>query len=625
MSNISRRNRRREKEQVDAAKNRREIIKAGLSRREMMQMGLLTTAGLLIPKRGLSARSLNSAGEPLGWLPSPPAAAFAQPLFIPPIAQPVAQSALTGPPPQLAPNRTINPATGLPFEGRTRDHQAFTQFAPQKFYEVHQREALISVHPDFPAQRLWTFNGTVPGQTYVAKYGEPILVRNYNDLPDDNGGFGKQSVSTHLHNGHTPSESDGFPCDFFEQGQYYDQHYPNVLAGVLSTHIAQGGDIKETMSTLWYHDHRVDFTAQNVYKGLAGFYYLFSRDPNLHDTGNEATGFRLPSFPEFDIPMMFNDKNFDFDEELVFDLANRDGILGDRFLVNGRIQPFFNVKRRRYRFRWLNGGPSRFYQLFLTNKNSVNTVNKFHVIGNDGNLLPNPVEVSSVLIAVAERIDVIIDFKKFPAGSFIRIENRLKQTDGAGPSDRDGLFSAGQGNQLLEFRVQDDTPTDGSVDPATKTRAVLGATYFFDVPPRVTPTDKCRQFKFDRDNGQWIINDKIFDCDDVRFKVKRNSTETWHLEGGRSWSHPIHIHFEEHQIVRRNGSTPIEIERGRKDVVRLGEDDEVELFFRFRDFVGRYPMHCHNTIHEDHAMMLRFDIVDSGENTNEGCDDSHHH
>ena len=619
MANISKRNKRSEKDLLNAARNRRELIAAGLSRRELMKMGLLTSAGMLIPKLGLSARAHAAqfgGGSGDGGAPASPATTpWMEEMTTPPVAQPT--TTLSGPPPSAAPNRAINPATGLPFEGRTRDHQAYTQFAPQKLYEVHQREALISVHPQLPPQKLWTFNGTVPGQTYVAKYGEPILVRNFNDLPANNGGFGLQSVTTHLHNGHTPSESDGFPTDFFEVGQYYDQHYPNVLAGVNSTHIQQGGDINESMSTLWYHDHRLDWTAQNVYKGLAGFYYLF----NHLDTGNEATGFRLPQYPEFDIPMMFNDKRFDPTTKLLaFDLANLDGILGDKFMVNGKIQPFFRVKRRRYRFRWLNGGPSRFYQFFLTNLASPTTVNRFHVIANDGNLLPNPVEVSSVMIAVAERMDVIIDFSAFPAGSVIRLENRLRQTDGAGPSDRDSLFSAGQGNQILEFRVQSDPVTDGSVNPATVTAAVLGRPYFYAVPPRVTPTDKCRQFKFDRENGQWVINDRVFD-DTPRFKVKRNSTETWNLEGGFDWSHPIHIHFEEHQVISRNRNTPTLIERGRKDVIRLGEGDDVELFFRFRDFVGRYPMHCHNTIHEDHAMMLRFDIVDTGDNTNEGCDD----
>jgi hypothetical protein len=79
-------------------------------------------------------------------------------------------------------------------------------------------------------------------------------VRNHNNLPANNGGFGKNFVTTHLHNGHTPAESDGNPCDYFTPGQFYDQHYPNVLAGVNSTHQATAGDIQESMSTLWYHE-----------------------------------------------------------------------------------------------------------------------------------------------------------------------------------------------------------------------------------------------------------------------------------------------------------------------------------------------------------------------------------
>jgi FtsP/CotA-like multicopper oxidase with cupredoxin domain len=114
-----------------------------------------------------------------------------------------------------------------------------------------------------------------PGPTYHARYGEPILVRNGNALPQNHVGFGIPQVSTHLHNGHTPSESDGFPTDFFPQfidgsDLFYDQHYPNVLAGFTDPKFeGTQGDPREAMSTLWYHDHRVDFTSQNVYKGLA--------------------------------------------------------------------------------------------------------------------------------------------------------------------------------------------------------------------------------------------------------------------------------------------------------------------------------------------------------------------
>ncbi len=91
-----------------------------------------------------------------------------------------------------------------------------------------------------PLQNLWTFDGSATGPTYVANYGQPVLIRNVNQLPADNGGFGMNSVSTHLHNGHTPSESDGFPGDFFAVGQYYDQYYPNALAGFKSTHAPAG-------------------------------------------------------------------------------------------------------------------------------------------------------------------------------------------------------------------------------------------------------------------------------------------------------------------------------------------------------------------------------------------------
>src|SRR5258705_876544 len=300
------------------------------------------------------------------------------------------------------------------------------------------------MHPDLPLQRLWTFNGTVPGQTYVSHYGEPILVRNFNDLPNDNGGFGLQSVTTHLDNAHNPSESDGFPCDFFGQTKWYDQHYPNVLAGFASSH-PPNGDINESMSTLWYHDHRVDFTSQNVYKGLAGFYLLF----NQYDTGNETTGFRLPSFPDYDIPMMFADKCFDPATGLLaFDTFNLDGILGDKFLVNGVIQPVLHVHPRRYRFRWLNTGPSRFQQIYLTDLNNLGANNQFWQISNDGNLLPTPIQVSAVAMGVAERSDVIIDFSQF-AGKTIYLENRLEQTSGRGPTGN--LLNPGQGNLLLKI------------------------------------------------------------------------------------------------------------------------------------------------------------------------------
>jgi FtsP/CotA-like multicopper oxidase with cupredoxin domain len=475
-----------------------------------------------------------------------------------------------------------------------------------------------SYSPDLPTQPIWGFrddsNGheSTPAPTYVFRYGVPVLVRNHNTLPADPqvGGFGRPEVSTHLHNAHTPSESDGFPGDFYKTGKFYDQHYPMQLAGVLSTHRHSGGDINEALSFLWFHDHRVNFTSQNTYKGLVGMCCFF----NEFDTGDEHTGFHLPSFPEFDIPMAFADKVFDEHGNLSFDLFNLDGILGDKFTVNGEIQPFFKVKPRRYRLRLLDTGPSRFYEFFLTDKNNLNAVNPFWVIGNDGNLLPRPVKVASARIGVAERMDVIVDFRPF-AGKSIYLENRLNQMNGQGPiiTQECGLPEinlAGQGNLLVRFDVDSHAVDDDSAEPEDLR--------FYALPnieePRIT-----RTLNFDRLNGQWSINGQFVDptLEAPRIRVGLNSIENWVLSNVTgNWTHPIHIHFEEHQILARNGVAPsLPIEHGRKDVTQLRPDSRARLFFRFRDFHGRYPLHCHNLIHEDHAMMLRWDIdPDGGDN-----------
>jgi FtsP/CotA-like multicopper oxidase with cupredoxin domain len=432
------------------------------------------------------------------------------------------------------------------------------------------------------------------------------MVRNFNDLPPaaQNGGFGMPEVSTHLHNAHTPSESDGFPVDFFKPGQFYDHHYPNVLAGFGSTN-QPNGDMNEALGTCWYHDHRVDFTSQNVYKGLVGFYCLY----NSLDTGNETTGFRLPGVPDptnfyapikYDVPLMLADRVFDPGTGLLFfDLFNFDGILGDKFLVNGKIQPFYEVEPRRYRFRLLNGGPSRFYQLFLTDQ-GANTSIPFWHIASDGNLLPAPISVTSAIVAVAQRMEVIIDFSKF-AGKTLYFENRMEQLDGRGPTGN--TLPAGAGNFMLQFRVKSGPVVDNSAVPTTATR-------YYALPSKTAAPRITRTFRFERSSGQWAINGRLMvsDGSDVRFKVQQNSVENWILQNNSgSWMHPVHIHFEEHQIL--NQSLPmLPVDVSRKDVFRLQHNEQTTLFFRFRDFNGRYPFHCHNVVHEDHAMMMRWDI-----------------
>src|SRR5712691_11067651 len=671
---ISKRNRRKEREVQQALNNRLELVKEGFTRRDLMKMGLMTGAGVLIPKLGLthaygqdlsaplSSSSFSRSNCDIGNSPQP-AQVFVDPMPIPPElpARPLSDPGLQfGAPPQQFPNNAINPATGLPFEGRgqfngvlrpgTDFFQFFTQYPTQKYYVERIRansNFKITSDTNIPAQTIWGYNlggsassdvGTFPGPTIVSHYQEPWLIRRFNELPtqDQNGGFGVPEMSTHLHNFHTAPESDGGPCRWFFRGQYFDYYFTAQQAG-FNFDFKPNGDINESLSTLWYHDHRIDHTAENTYKGLEGFHLLF----NQFDTGNETTGFHLPSYPQFDIPILLADKLLDPTTGLIcFDTFNFKGLIGDVQLANDVVQPFFNVNQRRYRFRVLNGGPTRFYELFLTDPLSPGTVIPFWVIADDGNLLPTPLQVTSFRIGVAERY-IIIDFNQIKSliGSHtaVRLENRLEQDDGQGPTCN--IFAAGQGISCVEFRIGARV-ADNSVDPATHPS-------FYQLPSIISPRIT-RNFVFDRDNGQWVINNKFADCNPAdgtntfRFTVEQNTAENWVLINPRNdWQHPIHIHLEEHRILSRvnnggrfsstsgvtsstssncpfgGGGAGISsqfpgvpnVEVARKDVTRLQFNESDTLFFRFRDFQGDWPMHCHNTVHEDHAMLLLFKVL----------------
>jgi FtsP/CotA-like multicopper oxidase with cupredoxin domain len=611
-----------------AQRNRMEIVKAKLSRREMMRLGLLTASGSLVLKSGLSARAyaqtpIDDLTTPLKIPASPPTRPWVASMPILPVKQPIAPE---------------NCEYGYPdgttlIDGGTKrvNHQFCSynpntgtwsgKFPPKKFYELRMKEAKAKLHPDYAETTYWGFEGMVPGPLIRAKYGEPVMIRYHNKLPSVKKAqaFGIAEMSTHLHNGHTPSESDGNPLDYFGSVNdptatcpygFRDQHYPNVYAGFTKygTNLSNvGGDPREALGSLWFHDHHLDYTAQNVYKGMFGCYNLFD---DL-DTGVEGTGLNLPA-GEFDVPMFFNDFVFDRDCQTVFDLFNLDGILGDKFAVNGAIQPFFNVKKRRYRFRLYNPGPARWYEFALWD--GTNYI-PFWQISTDGNLLPFPVKVTSVRQAVAERVDIVVDFSKVKS-SRLYLVNRAEQVNGRGPTGR----TLTPGTPLLQINIGATAP-DATVDfdkvPNTKLRD-LPDVDFASLQAKLNDSKvKKRTWRFERGNGAWTVNGKLFDEHVIDAEVGAETEEIWTIQNpGGSWRHPVHIHFEEFRVLSRNGvatkpATQVNgaIDYARRDVINLQTNEEVKVFIRFRDMPGRYVMHCHNVLHEDHAMMVQFKIV----------------
>jgi FtsP/CotA-like multicopper oxidase with cupredoxin domain len=583
----------------------RDIVKARLSRRELFRMGLVMGGAGLAAMQGVrNFRPYWAHADDSIPFRSPPNTPFTDPLPIPTVMTPVTLD----PPPTEGPNPAPSTVPGYEsFEAARPAHQRFNEdFGKRTMYESVERAVEHNFYPvkdGVPPSTIWVFTEPSTGAAGLlrikAQYGEPIIHRIHNDLPEDNGGFGKNVTSTHLHNAHNASESDGGPLHGYEAGLFKDYHWANVRAGFASTHptsVYNGkevrGDFRETLGFCWFHDHEHDFTAQNTYKMLASFYTVFSRDIGL-DTDDETTGLHLPS-GEYDIPMIIMDKVFDpVTGQLFFDLFNLDGVLGDKDTVNGKIQPYLDVKRRKYRFRFLIGGPSRVYQLFLSNGAP------FIQISNDGNLLPRPLVRRSMRLQVAERVDVIVDFSGAKLGDKIYLQNRLEQEDGRAPTGE--LIAP---TNLVEFRVVGDAE-DASVVPAT----------LLELPNRNVPIARRREWKFDRSGGAWSVNGVFFN-EDISAFIEQNSAEIWTFKSSGGWVHPAHPHSEEFQIISRNGKAPPIEEIARKDMVGVGDavfgtrnSSEARIFMQFRDWLGDYPMHCHNTVHEDHGMMILFKIV----------------
>ncbi|HEY7403602.1 MAG TPA: multicopper oxidase domain-containing protein [Candidatus Angelobacter sp.] len=709
------------REAENARKNRAEILKAfsqgKVTRRELVKWGLITAGGALAPIHGLNpfVSSAYASGGVCcggGGIPTgaPPSPLFGVQPFSTPMPRfdviPRGTNPLGGdltPTPQAQSNQTqqpLDPAlvggqTGLtgPIEGRPPGpiwaHQRFTQFSPQISVEMSQAQAQtntvynpgvasqfnsgidptqpipLKFHPGFPTQdpnSVWTFNGTIPPKLVFARYGEPLLFRHHNRLPADvtqNNGFGRNTISTHEHNGHHGAENDGFTGAFFFPNQFYDYHWPVVLAGIFSginedaTDPRAGspadngginkvpGDWHETMSTHWFHDHMFTFTSQNVYKGNAAMFNIYSALDRGNEAINDGVNLRLPSGTaksfgnlEYDVNLMFNEKAFDSTGQLFMDIFQFDGFIGDVMCVNLTYKPYFEVERRKYRFRILNASVSRFFKYGLSDGSPMIQ------IANDGNLLPTPVvQAISDEQGIAERYDWVIDFSRYNIGDKVWMVNVAEHQDGKKPNNDLSLADAlaGKSNdpcvgKFLEFRIVR--------NPAQPDQSQVPAVMIPNPDLSNVPIARQRTFTFGSgasqplspddpaafttgaggQRGPWGVSTDAGPMLNASFGRLSaapgfNTREVWTLQnGGGGWDHPIHIHFEEGQILARNGSAANvpAWEKGRKDVYRLRPGGSVTLTMQFRDWGGMYMEHCHNTVHEDNAMLVRWEIDNGG-------------
>ena len=348
---------------------------------------------------------------------------------------------------------------------------------------------------------------------------------------------------------------------------------------------------------------------------------------------------------DYDVNLLVADKAWDKNGQLKFNIFNTDGFLGDRITVNWVYKPYIDVRARRYRFRILNGSVSRYFKIAIVD--AAGNKIPYYMIANDGNIMqhailfPNSQSPEALPEqGIAERYDIIVDFKGMAPGTKLYMVNVLEHEKGRGPSriipladvlngkykanGKDGDPGVGK---FLEFRVQNYAGVDLSLNPVDYMEGKK------QMIPLNRPTAQelkaavHRTFEFGRSNGTdaqpWTIKTDGgigLQADPHRLSAApvMGKTEIWHIKGNTGWSHPVHVHFEEGQILYRGGIAPPPWEKyARKDVYRVGPLPDstisVDIAIRFREFAGTYMEHCHNTQHEDKAMLLRWDILHPGQ------------
>lgn len=455
-----------------------------------------------------------------------------------------------------------------------------------------QREADVDILAG-RTTRIWGYDGVFPGPTIEARRGSPLRVTVRNELP--------LPTSTHLHGGVQTPESDGGPHDLVLPAGFSRRALEASARATAANSGHAGGSghgahgmpwrvhdqefayaypMLQPAALLWYHDHRMDYSAPQVWRGLAGGFVV-------RDDAEDAL--ELPR-DDHEFVLALTDRSFGADGELLYPAldptltrragvedAYMDGVLGDVMLVNGTPSPTILVPRGLIRLRLLNACNARPLRLALTPEAPAT------LIGTDSGLLRAPVRLRGPIELVpGERADVVLDLRSVEIGSAVELVNE------ADPMLR----------QIARLRVD---------RPSRQRHRVPDVL----VPDFETLDESSavasRLLDFRLTDGRWTVNARPYAPHETLGSVRLGAVERWVLTS--DLNHPVHVHLGHFQVLRRGGRAIQAARRGWKDTVAVGPYETVEVLVRFTHFTGRYMVHCHNLEHEDMGMMANIDVV----------------
>ncbi len=501
-------------------------------------------------------------------------------------------------------------------------------------YSFTQTQLARRLHPALPPTPLWAYDdgsglggqaGSF-GMAVVAHSGTPLtaafthaLPATYPDwIPVDTRltPLGNEvRVMTHLHGGFVAAVNDGNPAvspNGFGPGETQTVHYTNELPQMPA-------------SLLWFHDHALGATRLNVFAGLAAAYIL--RDAN--DTGTEPNPIGIPG-GAYEVPLVIQDRSFNKDGTFLYPTSDIAGVtwigeyFGNIMLVNGKVWPFLEVEPRLYRLRILNGCNARILSLDMGGA-------RLSQIGAEGGMWDRPVPVPRLVLAPAERADVIVDFSGF-AGKTLLLKNGRPPAPVSTP--------AGPLTPVMQIRVGTTVTQPG---PTTIPESLPGRAADLPTPGN---TRYITLNEVAAETADWFLN-----LDGAGFgggpgqTPRVGTVEDWVYINMTGDTHPMHTHLFTHQVIGRtpfdveayqaafgdsdgnvpggNNPTPFATgpmlppapeERGFKDTVKANPGYFTTIRGRFDLPNGvtapqRYVHHCHIVEHEDNDMMEVFTVT----------------
>ncbi|MBU3677048.1 MAG: T9SS type A sorting domain-containing protein [Chitinophagaceae bacterium] len=442
-------------------------------------------------------------------------------------------------------------------------------------YNLNLQTGTVNFYAGTPTQTMGV-NGAILGPTLIMQKGDSITMNVNNQIGD--------TTTMHWHGLHVAPHNDGGPHTVILPGTTWSPSFT----------------VRDHASTYWYHPHLHHKTNMHVSKGIAGF--IIVRD-------NEEAGLSLPrTYGVDDIPLAIQTKDFDTNNQIVVPSNNDDAVM-----VNATINPFVQVPAQVVRLRLLNGSAQRVFNIGLTNNMN------FHVIGTDGGLLNNPLSLTRLTLAPGERAEILIDLSNLQGQTINLMSYAAEFPNGyygaTYPGMGQGLVMNGYNPNPLNganfnlLALQVGAPIPGGI-------TTIPTTLVNDTPIPAAQSNTTRALTFmpaqmgpNQLNGDFMINNAMFDMNVINYTIPLNNTEIWTLTNNSGISHPFHLHDVPFYILDRNGQAPAAVEQGRKDVVLVRPQEVVRFitqFTTFSDPMVPFMYHCHMLTHEDGGMMGQF-------------------